>query len=291
MRQLLSERESQSAMIICRVCTRRFFQFPVMFTNNKKWRSTSWLTMFNSLFSFPTFLLFSPFRLVRSNTWVQWKHLTPEFSIDLLCLQTFPKPLLLLVPKVTTCSLYPECIVNLKLSIDVFYRESRSGVNIAKRNITTGLFALIKFVFFVMIWNPRWPPPQVIVLTQDHMGKYRNVFFSEAIALIEPKLCINHWKVLYKLCVFYVDRNSKMTTTAGHSFCIGPIGSFYYQVNDTGSWEPLVLLLFVSYELEIFVMICQTWFFELALTSIERKFCNYSQTCRNGHLYIMVTCS
>ena len=33
---------------------------------------------------------------------------------------------------------------------------------------------------------------------------------------------------------------SKMTTTAGHSFYIGPIGSFYYQVNDTGSWEPLV---------------------------------------------------
>jgi hypothetical protein len=23
-------------------------------------------------------------------------------------------------------------------------------------------------------------PPQVIVLTQDHMGKYRNIFFSEA---------------------------------------------------------------------------------------------------------------
>jgi hypothetical protein len=54
-------------------------------------------------------------------------------------------------------------------------------------------------------------------------GKYRNIFFSEAIALIEPKLCINHWKVLYKLCVFYVDCNSKMTTTAGYSFYIGPI--------------------------------------------------------------------
>ena len=39
---------------------------------------------------------------------------------------------------------------------------------------------------------------------------------------------------------FYVDRNSKMTTTAGHSFYIGPIGSFYIQVNDTGSREPLV---------------------------------------------------
>jgi hypothetical protein len=27
-------------------------------------------------------------------------------------------------------------------------------------------------------------------------------------------------------CVFYVDRNFKMTTTAGHSFYIGPIGFF-----------------------------------------------------------------
>jgi hypothetical protein len=36
------------------------------------------------------------------------------------------------------------------------------------------------------IGNPRWLPPQVIVLTQDHVGKYRNIFFSEAIALIEP---------------------------------------------------------------------------------------------------------
>jgi hypothetical protein len=34
---------------------------------------------------------------------------------------------------------------------------------------------------------------------------------------------------------FYVDRNSKMTTTAGHSFYIGPIGFFYNQLNDTGS--------------------------------------------------------
>ena len=92
-----------------------------------------------------------------------------------------------------------------------------------------------KYLFFMPIGNPRWLPPQVIVLTQTIWGKYRNIFFSEAIALIEPKLCINHWKVLYKLCVFYVDRNSKMTTTAGQSFYIGPIGSFYYQVNDTGS--------------------------------------------------------
>jgi hypothetical protein len=39
------------------------------------------------------------------------------------------------VPKVTTRSLYPECIANLKLPIDAFYRESRSGVGEKRRNV------------------------------------------------------------------------------------------------------------------------------------------------------------
>jgi hypothetical protein len=30
-----------------------------------------------------------------------------------------------------------------------------------------------KFLFVMPIGNPRWLPPQVIVLTQDHMGKIR----------------------------------------------------------------------------------------------------------------------
>jgi hypothetical protein len=73
-------------------------------------------------------------------------------------------------------------------------------------------------------------------LTLDPMGKCSNAFFSETTNIIKAKLYMNvHWMVLYKLCVFYVDRNSKLTTTAGHSFYIGPIGSFYNQVNDTGS--------------------------------------------------------
>ena len=100
------------------------------------------------------------------------------------------------------------------------------------------MYTFVNILFKIRLGNPRWLPPQVIVLTQDHMhdmGKYRKIFFSEAIALIEPKLCINHWKVLFKLCVFYVDRNSKMTTTAGQSFYMGSIGSFYNQVNDKGS--------------------------------------------------------
>ena len=76
-------------------------------------------------------------------------------------------------------------------------------------------------------------------ILQRIIRKYWHIIKNDptigTIALIEPKLCINHWKVLYKLCVFYVDRYSKMTTTAGHSFYIGPIGFLYYQVNDTGS--------------------------------------------------------
>jgi hypothetical protein len=33
-----------------------------------------------------------------------------------------------------------------------------------------------------------------------------------------------HWKVLYKVCVFYADRISKMATTAGHRLALDPMG-------------------------------------------------------------------
>ena len=128
-----------------------------------------------------------------------------------------------------------------------------------------------------MIWNPRWPPPQVIVLTQGHMGKHRNIFFSEAIALIEPKVCI-------KLCDFYVDRNSKMTTTAGLSFYIhvGPIGSFYNQVNDTGSWEPLVCFLLSLGHL-ILTVVCT-----LHPTSVHFTFLPSLGVCRPLTFHILI---
>jgi hypothetical protein len=61
--------------------------------------------------------------------------------------------------------------------------------------------------------------------------------------------------LLYKLCVFYVDRNSKMTTTAGHNFYIGPIGSFYNQVNDTG-WDQLYVFWDCLYSGSIFDSMC-----------------------------------
>ena len=68
------------------------------------------------------------------------------------CLQTFPKLLLLLAPKF----IYPECMANLKLPVDAFYRESSPGVNVAKRNITTGLFWL---VFVMCLVHPELLTP------------------------------------------------------------------------------------------------------------------------------------
>jgi hypothetical protein len=133
--QLLSERESQSAMIICRVCAR---QFSDNVYKQKEMEIDTALSEIEWKYDF-TF---------------KEKQLTAIKSID-LCWQTFPKLLLLLAPKVTS-NLYPECIANLKLPVDAFYRESRSGVNVAKRNITTGLFGLSKrwprnWVFFTIM--------------------------------------------------------------------------------------------------------------------------------------------
>ena len=51
-------------------------------------------------------------------------------------------------------------------------------------------------------------------LALDLIGKH---YFTGTAWTIETTLFRN---------VHYVDRNSKMTTTAGHSFYIGPIGSF-----------------------------------------------------------------
>ena len=42
---------------------------------------------------------------------------------------------------------------------------------------------------------------------------------------IETKLPRNdHWKVLYKVCVFYADRKTKMATTAMHILTLDPKG-------------------------------------------------------------------
>jgi hypothetical protein len=50
-------------------------------------------------------------------------------------------------------------------------------------------------------------------------------FFSETTWTIETKLPRNdHWKVLYRVSVYYADRISKMATTAGHRLTLDPMG-------------------------------------------------------------------
>ena len=54
---------------------------------------------------------------------------------------------------------------------------------------------------------------------------------------IETKLPMNdHWKVLYKVSVFYADRKSKMAATTGHRLTLDPIGKMF---QNASSLKPL----------------------------------------------------
>jgi hypothetical protein len=58
-----------------------------------------------------------------------------------------------------------------------------SSMNKDQRLSRARIVPSTKFLFFMTIGNPRWLPPQVIVLTQDHMGKIQK-YVLEAIAVI-----------------------------------------------------------------------------------------------------------
>ena len=66
-------------------------------------------------------------------------------------------------------------------------------------------------------------------LTSGPYGK--NVskrFFSETTWRVETKLLRNdHWNVLYKVYVFYVDLKSKMAATAEHRLTLDPYGKMF----------------------------------------------------------------
>jgi hypothetical protein len=56
---------------------------------------------------------------------------------------------------------------------------------------------------------------------------FTKCFFSETTRTVETKLTRNdHWKVLYKVSVFYADRKSKMAATAGHRLTLDPMGKY-----------------------------------------------------------------
>ena len=66
-------------------------------------------------------------------------------------------------------------------------------------------------------------------LTLDPMGKmFQNASSLKPLGTVETKLPRNdHWKVLYKVSVFYADRKSKMAATTGHSINTGENTEIY----------------------------------------------------------------
>ena len=75
---------------------------------------------------------------------------------------------------------------------------------------------------------------------------------------IDTKLPRNdHWKVLYKVSVFYADRKSKMATTAGHRLTLDPMGKcsnafFSETTNQTESKLDRNVHLMVLYKVKFF---------------------------------------
>jgi hypothetical protein len=130
------------------------------------------------------------------------------------------------------CNIYIKVIAasslfsNPKEDWNVLYHQP---ITTLENQVKSGINWYIRI--YRLLWYKKYPNyiKYICLVFNSKWAYFQNI------SKMTPKLCINHWKVLYKLRVYYVDRNSKMTTTAGHSFYIGSIGSFYNQVNDTGS--------------------------------------------------------
>ena len=65
-------------------------------------------------------------------------------------------------------------------------------------------------------------------LTLDLMGKmFQDASPLKPLGQLKPNCPRNdHWKVLYKVSVFYADRKSKMAATAGHRLTLDPMGKY-----------------------------------------------------------------
>ena len=65
-------------------------------------------------------------------------------------------------------------------------------------------------------------------LTLDPIGKMFQIASSlKPLGQLKPNRHRNdHWKVLYKISVFYADWKSKMAATAGHRLTLDPKGKY-----------------------------------------------------------------
>ena len=82
----------------------------------------------------------------------------------------------------------------------------------------------LQFFFVMSIWNPRWLSWQ----DKFNIGPYginiSKLFQSEPMNHLKANLTGMFLGWSYTKCVFCVNQNFKMVTTAGHYFNIGPYG-------------------------------------------------------------------
>ena len=94
-------------------------------------------------------------------------------------------------------------------------------------------------------------------------------FFSETTWTVETKLPRNdHWKVLYKVAVFYADRKSKMAATAGHRLTLDLMGkcsnAFFSETTNMIKALYMNVHWMVLYNLKVF---CSDMKFKMAATT------------------------
>jgi hypothetical protein len=117
---------------------------------------------------------------------------------------------------------------------NAFFSETTNMIK-AKLYMNVHYMVLYKLYVFCSDMKFKMVATAGLSLTLDPMGKMfhigpygKNVakrFFSETTRTVETKLTRNdHWKVLYKIYVFYADRKSKMATTAIHRLTLDPMG-------------------------------------------------------------------
>jgi hypothetical protein len=84
-------------------------------------------------------------------------------------------------------------------------------------------------LIYVLRWQPSWISDRH---KKQKFGRgpsndHSWAVFSETTWTVETKLPRNdHWKVLYKISVFYADRKSKMAATPGHRLTLDPMGKY-----------------------------------------------------------------
>jgi hypothetical protein len=78
-----------------------------------------------------------------------------------------------------------------------------------------------KLLFFVLVgYSTLLPGP---IMWSDWLN-FQKSCILKLINWLKPNFMNDHWNVLYKVSVFYVDQKSKMAATAGHRFNTGPYG-------------------------------------------------------------------